>query len=141
MAFPRHPFGVDAQMPAVRGRVCGVVHRDWNFSLNGPMDPDSNAGAVLDLTGIPCGQKKAEGTRRSGWLISGWIMCEGPQVLETDSSARKLAFINQCVSYCYLGGVIDRQHGNGRASDVGQSDDRGTIPAEMVFPHIAPRVK
>jgi hypothetical protein len=45
--------------------------------------------------------------------------------LETDSSARKLAFINQCVSYCYLGGVIDRQHGNGRASDVGQSDDRG----------------
>jgi hypothetical protein len=66
---------------------------------------------------------------------------DGSDYFADVSSPRKLAFIDQRISYCYLGGVIDREHGNGRTSDIGRSNHHRTIPAEMVFPHIAPWVK
>jgi len=60
MALPRHPPGVDSQMPAMRRSVCRVVHRHRRFRLNRSMDPDSNADVLLDLAGISCCQILAQ---------------------------------------------------------------------------------
>jgi hypothetical protein len=59
MALPRHPSGVDTQVPNVRGRLFRDVHRHRRFRLNRPMDPNFNAGVLSDLVGISCGKTLA----------------------------------------------------------------------------------
>ena len=65
MALPRRPPGVDAQMPAVRGGLCRLVHRHRRFRLNCSMDPNSNAGALFDLADVSCCQILAQARSRA----------------------------------------------------------------------------
>ena len=72
MADPRHPPGVDSQMPAVRGGLHRVVHRHRCYRLNRPMDPSSNAGVLSDVAGVPCRQALArafQDARVSRWFL------------------------------------------------------------------------
>ena len=55
MGLSGHAVGVDAEMPDVRGGVCGVVHGHWRFRLNGAMDSDFNAGVLFGVAGLSGG--------------------------------------------------------------------------------------
>ena len=56
MGLPDGFAGVDAEMPAVRGDVCGALHRRGDYRYDRAMDPNFHACALFVHAGVSCCQ-------------------------------------------------------------------------------------
>jgi len=60
MANSGDGFGVDAQVPDMRGGVYCAFYGCWDFGCGGAVDSDFNAGGLFGVAGI------------SGWEVAAW---------------------------------------------------------------------